>query len=195
MRRLRTIRGRAIIGLLAIVCVALFVGGCASQKAQKAALQPEDRGAYDFDKEGKIPALPESSVRRQIDRVDTFEEMPVESSDLAVESVEIVDEPIDIPVTPADSKVKTAPGYRIQLFASGTADKADEVKRAAELRLSEPVYIEIESGIFKVRAGDCMTREAAETLLAKCRESGYQDAWIANTTVVMSASKQAPKAP
>lgn len=180
---------RALAGALAIVCAVVFFAGCANQKAQRAALIPEDRGAYDFDKEGRIPALPESRIRRQIDRVDTFEEMSVESADLIVESVEIEDDPIEDPVVPVDSKVKTSPGYRVQLFASGTAEKAEEVKRAAEVRLGEPVYIEIESGIFKVRAGNCMTRQAAEALLARCRESGYQDAWIANTTVLLSAPK------
>ncbi len=180
---------RALAGALAIVCAVVLFGGCVNQKAQKAALVPEDRGAYDFDKEGRIPTLPESRIRRQIDRVDIFEEMPVESEDLTVESVEIEDEPVEDPLDPGDSKAKTSPGYRVQLFASGTAEKAEEVKRAAEVRLSEPVYIEIESGIFKVRAGNCMTREAAEALLARCRESGYQDAWIANTTVLLSIPK------
>ena len=172
-----------------IVCAIVFFEGCTNQKAQKAALVPEDRGAYEFDKEGRIAPLPESRIRRQIDRVDTFEEMSVESADLSVESVEIEDEPIEDPVAPVDSNAKTSPGYRVQLFASGTAQKAEDVRRAAEVRLSEPVYVEIESGIFKVRAGNCMTREAAEALLARCRESGYQDAWIANTTVLFSVPK------
>jgi cell division septation protein DedD len=155
---------------------------------------------YRVEKEGKIPPLAPSDVRKEVDREEAYEDLPVTEEAVSVENVEPVNEPPPAPnrpSPPADSTrvqaaSKTVQGYRVQLFASASEDAARSVKEAAEVRLGGPAYIERIDGIYKVRVGDCPTREDAETLLAKCREAGYGDAWIATGTILLPSGKARP---
>jgi len=43
--------------------------------------------------------------------------------------------------------------------------------------------------MYKVRVGDCLTRECAEEIQHRCREAGYPDAWIVGTQVHRDAGE------
>lgn len=178
---------RFYVGIVMLAAAAgLVAAGCAPARTGKAAnVQPVDDGPYKFESEGKVPPLADSEVRRDVDKVDTFEELPVENNDVSVENVKIQHEDISEVTDAKKDGSPTSPGYRIQVFASGSAEKAEEVRHAVEARLGTPAYVEVEAGVFKVRVGNCVSREQAQALLDKVRSAGYQDAWIANTTVVL----------
>jgi cell division septation protein DedD len=78
---------------------------------------------------------------------------------------------------------RATPGYRIQIFASTEEVRAKEVAGEARSRLGEPVYIEFEAPLYKVRVGDCVTRGEADALKERAAQQGYDGAWVAETTV------------
>lgn len=171
---------RVPVGLICC-CVVVTLGlavGCTTAAKEKpaAASDPEP---YRIESEGEVPPLPESQVRKEVDEVDTFEEMPVTDDGIAVENV---DPP---PPPPKETAEKTMDGYRIQLLASGSDASAQEVSAIAASKLGVPAYVDFVDGVYKVRVGNCPTREEAEALLAKCRGAGYGDAWIVQCPIVI----------
>ncbi|MEJ2722051.1 MAG: SPOR domain-containing protein [bacterium] len=183
----------ALAGVLLTCAVFLFVSGtsvivsgCATAaKAPPAA--KSDPEEYRLESEGEVPPLPQSQVRKEVDRVDTFEEMPVTDKGIEVENVE--PPPPEVAKAPAQ---KTMDGYRIQLIASGNEASAREVQAVAQRKLGVPAYVDLIDNIYKVRVGDCPTREQAEALLARCRASGYGDAWIVSCPIVIGSDNPSP---
>ena len=57
-----------------------------------------------------------------------------------------------------------------ELFNRTEVQVADEVLA--------PGYVEHVDAIYKVRVGDCRSRDEAERLRLKCQAMGYKDAWI-----------------
>lgn len=175
--------------VVAVMCVAL-IGCTVAQKTPPAAKKSTE--PYRVEKEGKIPPLAPSDVRKEADREESYEDLPITEEPVSVETVEPVNE-TPPPVSPspqspavskpADSLPKTMDGYRIQVFASGNEASAQSVKEATEARVGAAAYVELIDGIYKVRVGDCPTREEAEVLLKRCREAGYGDAWVASCRI------------
>ncbi len=194
MRELTARRGsRSPLGALLIcavlVCaigVSAVVTGCTAAKKDQPAAKT-DAEVYRLESEGEAPPLPESQVRKEVDRVDTFEEMPVADDGIAVENVEPAPPPVKEPAAQ-----KTMDGYRIQLLASGNEASAREVRAIAANALGVPAYVDLIDNVYKVRVGDCPTREQAEALLARCRGAGYGDAWIVSCPIVIGAAKPSP---
>jgi cell division septation protein DedD len=181
---------RFCVAIAAATCV--VAAGCTAVKktppAAKKSTEP-----YRVEKEGNIPPLMPREVRKEADRVDSYEDLPVTEQPVEVETVEPVTPPPTRPegtssIDPTKSPgppPKTMDGYRIQVFASGSEDVARSAEQAAEVRLGMAAYVELIDGIYKVRVGDCPTREEADALLKKCREAGYGDAWVAVTRIVI----------
>lgn len=83
-------------------------------------------------------------------------------------------------------KRRRVDGYRVQLFASKEIDKATQEKKEAEFVFNGDgigVYIEFDSPMYKVRIGDCATRDAAEDLRELARKRGYPTSWIVKAKV------------
>lgn len=76
------------------------------------------------------------------------------------------------------SKEEVVQGYRIQLVATKEEEQAREIKKNAMLKLSHPVYLIFEPPLYKVRVGDCATREEAKEILNEAKQNGFPDAWI-----------------
>ena len=125
---------------------------------------------------------PPEGTRREVDRVDVFEETPVAEGAFAVEAVEAEAEPIaeDIAV---DSLTMKGAGFRVQIFATGDRHRAEQFKTEAAARLNVGAYIQHVDDIYKVHVGDCRSREEAERLRLKCQAMGYKDAWIVTSEV------------
>ncbi len=90
------------------------------------------------------------------------------------------------PETPAPPAQQVLDGFRIQLFASRDIETATLQKKEAEYEFASDsvgVYIEFDSPLYKVRIGDCQTREDAERLLKVARARGFPTAFIVKSKV------------
>ena len=179
------VRELAVIVICVVVGLNAFVG-C----APRADMQVPTAGAdepYQFESEGQVTPPDLSTIRKEVDRVDVFEEIPVSEDTMTVQSVEPVQE-VQFDEAVRDSSTEDSavlgPGYRVQVFATGNREAAQSFKGEIEGRLDVRAYVELVDGIFKVRVGDCRSRPDAENLLQRCRGAGYTDAWIVSSYVV-----------
>jgi hypothetical protein len=159
---------------LSVLCAV----GCAASKRPPSKPVQEKTGNYSLESEGQV-TLDERTVRREVDRVDEFEETAIEGGAVAVEDVEVTEAAVE-----PDSSAVSVPGYRVQIFASGSRTSAEAVRQAVREALNTPAYLDEIDGVFKVRVGDCISRADAEDLLQRCRRSGYADAWIVASEVL-----------
>lgn len=158
---------------LAVIVSALLLSGCAAaprHASTSSAKRADGKAPYDFRSEGSIPA----------DANPAPVEADVEEMPLSGDSLDVSDAPVPPPdttrtVAPADSM---ADGFRIQIFATGDREVAENAARVATDRLSLPAYTGLEGGMYKVRVGDYTTRRAAEAALGTLRGHYYPDAWI-----------------
>lgn len=87
------------------------------------------------------------------------------------------------PAAPIAEEEGSRPGYRVQLFA--TTDPGLAEARAVEMRqlFDEQVYVELEGELFKVRVGDCATRDEAANLRRRALGLGLEGAFIVDAFV------------
>ena len=85
--------------------------------------------------------------------------------------------------TPVPDPQDFTPGWRVQLFASTSMVAADEEAHVAREKFSEPVYVEYEPPLYKVRLGNFLTKAAAQSMATRVRAEGY-DAWVVETLVL-----------
>jgi len=170
-----------------VFVIALASTGCTTTKQATGAQKASTDTPYQWESEGTIPPLGADDVAKQVDEVDTFEEVAVEESVIAVEDVE---EPLPDPDLTATDSTLTVAGYRVQIFASGSRESAETVRAQASHSTGQTAYIDIDGGVYKVRVGDCASRADAEALRDTCRSAGYEDAWIVAAQVVVQRSRK-----
>jgi len=90
--------------------------------------------------------------------------------------------------TPPPTLTVTAPagkiyGFRVQIFASTTEKNATRVADDARTTFTERLYVEFVAPYFKVRVGDCLTKEDAAVLKNKALKLGYKGAFIVETMI------------
>lgn len=73
-------------------------------------------------------------------------------------------------------------GYRVQIFASADVEAARELRKKVMAGTGLAVYIDLEGGLYKVRAGDFPDRESAAKARADLVDQ-YPDCWIVKTTI------------
>jgi len=75
-------------------------------------------------------------------------------------------------------------GWKVQVFSTSDFYEADTVyKQAKDSFEDEEVEKIFNSPYYKIRVGNCSTREEAENLLSKALELKYREAWIIRTRV------------
>jgi cell division septation protein DedD len=74
-------------------------------------------------------------------------------------------------------------GYRVQIFASSSLEKAEDVAKHARTVFSEPVYVEYSAPLYRVRVGDFSSKEEALVLKAEAVDAGYEGAWITEASI------------
>lgn len=87
---------------------------------------------------------------------------------------------------PAPTENRQVEGFRIQLFATSDIEKATLQKKEAEYEFASDsvvVYIEFASPLYKVRAGDCRSRDESLQLLNLAKQKGYPTSFIVKTKV------------
>ncbi len=92
----------------------------------------------------------------------------------------------EIPPAKVGEENQLVEGYRVQLLATKDIESATIAKKEAEFAFAEDsvnVYIEFDSPYYKLRIGDCKTREEAERLREIARRKGYPSAWIVRSKV------------
>ncbi len=83
----------------------------------------------------------------------------------------------------AEGEGETVQGFRVQLIATTDENVAREVKKEAMLKLSNKVYLVFEAPHYKIRVGDCQSREEARAILQDATANGFPDAWIVPSMV------------
>jgi hypothetical protein len=75
-------------------------------------------------------------------------------------------------------------GWKVQVFSSSDFFLADSIYRQVQQKFQN---VEVEKVFnlpyYKIRIGNCATREEAERLLARAQEMHYSDAWIIRTQI------------
>ncbi|HEX7879960.1 MAG TPA: SPOR domain-containing protein [Candidatus Eisenbacteria bacterium] len=85
-----------------------------------------------------------------------------------------------VPLVSADQLVD---GYRVQLFQSTQLRDCEQFRDAAAVRLDKPVYVEYLSPLYRVRAGDFLTREAADAWRDGLAAQGFERAETVSSRV------------
>jgi hypothetical protein len=157
---------------ISIGLMVLMIAGCGASTAprKQSRVEPASKDGYDFRKEGKVPPPAGGQARPETD----VEEIAIDDS-TALEVSEADAPPDTAAQAPAGA---TVDGFRIQLFASADRDVAQNARDVAVTRLGLPVYLDLEGGVYKVRAGDFGTRVDADATLPSVRSPFYPDAWI-----------------
>ena len=82
------------------------------------------------------------------------------------------------------SKVIVVDGYKVQLFSTEDFYLADSLyKMCMEIFGKGDVERVFNSPYYKIRVGNCLTREEAEKLLQTAVKAGFKDSWIIRTKV------------
>ncbi len=81
---------------------------------------------------------------------------------------------------------KKTDGYRVQIYATGDREQAYFLKDEALQIFGKNhinVYIEFDAPYYKIRIGDCPTKEEADRLRRLARSKGYNKAWVVKAMV------------
>lgn len=82
---------------------------------------------------------------------------------------------------------KTISGYRVQIFATNDRNQAYLLKDEATMIFKKDsinVYLEFSDPYYKIRIGDCKTREDAERVRQLAKMRGYSNAFIVKSPVL-----------
>jgi len=87
-----------------------------------------------------------------------------------------------------DSVQSVSEGYRVQVLATRYFERADSLAVIMKNTVSDSVYVDFEAPNYKVRIGDFIDRNSAESLQQDLVKMGYNSAWILRTRINSQAS-------
>jgi len=88
-----------------------------------------------------------------------------------------------------DSVQFISEGYRVQVLATRYYERADSLAVLMKNTVSDSVYVDFEAPNYKVRIGDFINRDSAESLQKDLVQMGYYSAWILRTRINSQASR------
>ena len=88
-----------------------------------------------------------------------------------------------------DSVQSVSEGYRVQVLATRYFERADSLAVIMKYTVSDSVYVDFEAPNYKVRIGDFIDRDSAESLQQELVQMGYNSAWILRTRINSQASR------
>ena len=88
-----------------------------------------------------------------------------------------------------DSVQSVLEGYRVQVLATRYIERADSLAAIMKNTISDSVYVDFEAPNYKVRVGDFIDRDTAETLQQELVQMGYNSAWILRTRINSQARR------
>jgi Na+-transporting methylmalonyl-CoA/oxaloacetate decarboxylase gamma subunit len=154
----------ALVLLVLSLLVSLLLGACATERSlKKKAAAPTGKEQA----EGALEAIPE----------------PISPKKKATSQTEAPSSYVEQEVPANVEESDIAPGYRVQIFASSSLEKAEEVAGKARSLFSERVYVEYSAPLYRVRAGNFTSKEDALRFREKAVQSGYEGAWVVEALV------------
>jgi hypothetical protein len=88
-----------------------------------------------------------------------------------------------------DSVQSVSEGYRVQVLATRYFERADSLAVIMKNTVSDSVYVDFEAPNYKVRIGDFIERDSAESLQQELVQMGYNSAWILRARINSQASR------
>ena len=88
-----------------------------------------------------------------------------------------------------DSVQSVSEGYRVQVLATRYFERADSLAVIMKNTISDSVYVDYEAPNYKVRIGDFIDRDSAESLQQELVQMGYNSAWILRARINSQASR------
>jgi hypothetical protein len=82
-----------------------------------------------------------------------------------------------------DGKEVSSDGFRIQCFASSQIERIRSEQKVLESKAKYPIYIVFNTPYYKLLLGDFVKKSDADNALAKLKELGYPDAWVARSRI------------
>jgi len=131
--------------------------------------------------EAVTPAPVETKVLPPIEEISVAPPLPSAPTPLPTEEVST---PLPLPPAPTTSTAPaTVYGFRVQIFASSTQKGANKVADDARSIFGGKVYIEHTPPYYKVRVGNCLTKEDAESLKNLAINRGFRGAFVVETMI------------
>ena len=144
------------------------------------------------DKETHDTAKPVQQQKPQFD--ESFDPLSLNDDDWvirkkqhhsAVRYAEARDSLYSVDGSRKNSKEQIAFGFRVQLYSTTDYYEAMAVRDEAGTKLGDDIYVDYEQPYYKVRAGNFTDREKAEETRRIAKSTGYADAWIIQTNVLL----------
>ena len=88
-----------------------------------------------------------------------------------------------------DSVQSVSEGYRVQVLATRYFERANSLAVIMKNTVSDSVYVDFEAPNYKVRIGDFIDRDSAESLQQELVQMGYNSAWILRARINSQASR------
>ena len=88
-----------------------------------------------------------------------------------------------------DSVQSVSEGYRVQVLATRYFERAESLAVIMKNTVSDSVYVDFEAPNYKVRIGDFIDRNSAESLQQELVQMGYNSAWILRARINSQASR------
>ena len=88
-----------------------------------------------------------------------------------------------------DSVQSVSEGYRVQVLATRYFERAESLAVIMKNTVSDSVYVDFEAPNYKVRIGDFIERDSAESLQQELVQMGYNSAWILRARINSQASR------
>ena len=151
----------------------------------------------------KVKAIAEESDNSQINPIDSLQNYrPLQSGEIPklhydgpiffAPPPEIDAKPIPLPVWIDDSTaeatiapVRSAEGYRIQIYAGRDKLPAKRIEEDARNRTGLSVYLIYEAPQYKVRVGNFVDRDQAVQDCDRLKQIGFSEAWVVRTTIMV----------
>lgn len=88
-----------------------------------------------------------------------------------------------------DSVQSVSEGYRVQVLATRYFERAESLAVIMKNTVRDSVYVDFEAPNYKVRIGDFIDRDSAESLQQELVQMGYNSAWILRARINSQASR------
>ena len=157
---------------ISLLMIVLVIGCAGTKETVTKAPEPEKTGAFD----------------------ESFDPMSLNDDDIVIgpennsTPAASTSGSIETAVTAKDPRKKEINGFRVQLLATSNIETASLSEQEATDRfekLGHNTYLLFEAPLYKVRIGDCKTREMAETVRDLAIDNGYNGAFIVKTKIIV----------
>ena len=80
-------------------------------------------------------------------------------------------------------KISTLDGYRLQLYESSSAEKANKKMNKYSLSLKDSLYLVFDAPLYKIRYGNYVTKNEADIEKNNLKKKGFRTAWVVKSRI------------